>query len=142
MINLPIIIESKLIEFCLIGPTGVQDGLLLRSSNLSINHLGFSNLAYFDRLSSFTNLERRPNKGFWSSGLVSNSIQHENREFKLLFTWKSKTLSYQTNRLKNIENDFNILAPDLFNICHSKSLSQNQKENSLSWTISPLIYIL
>jgi len=149
MTDLPIQIVSPEVEFVIVGPLLITDGLIVASKNVSIDLIGFANSIYFERNLSPKSIEmtgKYHNYDFaWSNNMQRSQFSNQNilekREFRILYCWKTKTTDIVFNRNnKKVASAFREVSMDIYNIATSEKLTTAEKTNSIKWKVSPLVF--
>lgn len=151
MKHIPVRIESPNLEFVIVGPHSRQDGILVSSSHLSIDLIGFSNSVYFG--SNYVRNTKSINSKYsqyffaWSGEMVNsqyNANQNiESRPFRLLYCWKNISNSISPpnpDKQREVNEIFHRLGFDIYNLLANQKLNINEVYSSLTWKISPLIF--
>ncbi len=143
--KLPIVIDSPDFEFAIIGPTGTNEGVIIKSKQSRNEIIGYANLIYTDSdiINRNYHFGRQSFEHCWSHNISfyfdKTEINVENRQFQVLMVWSKS--SYSHNFKEQIEKLVNRIIFDVYKIAFDETLNSDTKINNITWLISPLIYL-
>lgn len=143
--KLPIIIDSPDFEFAIIGPTGANEGVIIKSKQSRNEIIGYANLIY--TASEIVNLSynygRQNYEHCWSQNISfyfdKSEINVENRQFQVLMVWAND--SFSNNLKEQIQKLIDKIIFDIYKIAFDDKVNIDTKINNITWLISPLIYL-
>ena len=146
----PIIIDSD-IEFVIIGPIHEHDGILIRSSNLSVDLLGSASTVYLQGGGEVREEANNTNYGWVFS--EKKPIGINNRKVKLLFCFKADNNFYKTTGKENIiffeiKEEFDKFLVNAIDLVKRLTLNKEPWVNydyegtrsAINWQMSILLY--
>ncbi|AFL79858.1 hypothetical protein Aeqsu_0344 [Aequorivita sublithincola DSM 14238] len=143
--KLPIIIESPNFQFAIVGPTGINEGVIVKSNQSNNDLIGYANLIYTNNEIAGQRFNYG-NSGYyhcWSDYISfyfdKSQVNVENRQFKVLTVWSEKN-SY-SNINSEIEKLINRIIFDIYKLAFDENLTSETKINNISWLISPIIFL-
>lgn len=144
---MPLIIDSPNFDFVIVGPTGLRDGVVLRSSHSQNDLIGFANLVYQRKSSEIFNYNINAPRyfGAWSN-LISfsnnpSNTNVENRQFYILLVWNEYSSTNNSIIQESMQVIFRDIAYDLYRTAFNNSLTVSELSNQVLWLVSPLLYV-